>query len=68
MSHIQNDRCVDSLNEWLEDFGASPDDILTNLDGEKFIMVETDNGTAGEDGYDVYFKKVLLPREYQSLI
>lgn len=67
MSLKQNDTLQDQLREWLGDFGALPSDVLINGNGEKFIMVETENGTPGENGYGFSFERVLLPDEFQEL-
>lgn len=57
MSHKINTEIAESCVEWLNEFGASPSDVLFNSNGDLFIKVEDEEG----------YKTVYLPRQFQEL-
>lgn len=69
MSHIANDTVMDSLIDWLEDHSVSSHDVMFDEDsGRGFILEQVENGTPGEDGYNVYFMRTYLPEQFQDLL
>lgn len=52
--------------EWLEWMCVRGSEVYEDDDGE-YIIIESDNGTSGEDGYSVDQVKVRLPKQIQLI-
>lgn len=63
MSLLENDRFYEARQEWLENGGYSEGDVMEDEQGE-FVIDFVDNGSPGEDGYDVKKVRVYLPKEF----
>lgn len=50
-------------NHEVEEWGT---DIMVDEDGRKYVGGYEENGTAGEDGYGVDYKRTYLPDELQN--
>lgn len=51
--------------DWLRDFGEAGLHVHEDDVGE-YILIEVENGTAGEDGYSFDWTKVRLPKHLQT--
>ena len=57
MSHKENDKVYDGINEWLDDMGRTLGDIMQGEDGRFYVLAE------GEEGME----KVYMPDKFQAL-
>ena len=68
MSLKNNDEFNEELREqrieWLG--GTKEEEILTDDEGKEYILEEIENGTAGDDGYEVRSEKRYLPDNLQA--
>lgn len=53
--------------QWLLDMCVTENDVIQDEDGREFIITENENGTAGDDDYQVENKKVFLPESIQNI-
>lgn len=54
-------------DEWLKDYGVTFTDILSDDDGEEYIMSEYDTGHPSDVGYESGFKRINLPSGIQNV-
>jgi hypothetical protein len=63
-NELFNEELREQRIEWLG--GTKEDEILTDDEGKEYILEEIENGTAGDDGYEVRSEKKYLPDNLQS--
>lgn len=63
-NELFNEELREQRIEWLG--GTKEEEILTDDEGKEYILEEIENGTAGEDGYEVRSEKRYLPDNLQS--
>lgn len=49
---------------WLSDYCAKEGDVMRDDVGE-YIIIEVENGTAGDDGYSIDKTRIYLPKAIQ---
>lgn len=67
MSHKTNDVFYDHLIDWLVENSSKVEDILADGQGHYYVNSLTEIGTAGEEGYDMQYKRIYLPDQFQGL-
>ena len=63
-NELFNEELRDQRIEWLG--GTKEEEILTDEEGKEYILEEIENGTAGDDGYEIRQEKRYLPDNLQS--
>lgn len=71
MSHIKNDEYIDFIRErrleWLGSQGFDEDSVMVDKKGE-YVLDTIENGTPGDEDYEVRETKIYLPPTLQASI
>ena len=60
-------KLIEEFAEYLQDYAITYLDLLADEDGIFFLSTE-ENGTSGEDGYEVRTKKCYIPDKFNELV
>lgn len=54
--------------EWLHDKGVTEKDVIVDyLNHKEYVLLVVENGTAGDEDYEVEEERVYLPEELSNL-